>query len=1445
MFSKRIPLLKPRQGTKEVRFRRSLVRTVLIVFLLTSLFPILLIGTLNMVRSRDLLRRQVSRQSEDLLSHEISQISEYVELRKTMIDRMVNDDNFINALMTLLTTPSSTNENRQARSQISYSFRGNPRIAAEDFFDQLFIIRPDNTIALATDDQWIIKEFGSIRVKDPLINGLIGTNSSAFVFNPQGSGTNQLVLYTSRSFKNDQGQLVATLIATAKSDPSDPTYTTLMDAGTFLPGAKSYYFTPEAALLEPGGEGLSSLQAAGLDSNLKPMIGTPSLQSNFTTRLAGEPVYVFARWLPEYNLGVLLSVSEFAMLGQNSLIDPFNMALLVISLVISGTVIYFGSTRLVAPLVRLAQSADSFSKGNWNERAEVNRSDEIGLLAHSFNRMAADLGDLYHSLETAVENRTSTLRIASEIAQMATSTSRLDDTLSRTVELIAERFGYSSVSIFLLDESGRNLVLQDTRGAAGDQLKQRGLRVTLDEETLISHVAVEQKGQIITDGDANPLFRTNVSLPDTRSEVAIPIVLGSQTLGVLDIQSTEEGVFGEETITIFQALANQISNTVQSARQLESTQVSYQETSLLYRATRQVTQAQNEDEVLESLRETFIQLPYIGAVLSFEKENFRIQVITDAKSGRVETGLQNITIPAGRMAQLLEENRIILLDDLTQLSDFQNLVSFLLRRGCKAAALIAVMNGYRLSRVLVIGARESGQINHTGLQAYANLADVIGASLGKFNVLQVLNERLTELQVLTAFSTAISAETDLNRLYSTLHRQVMQIFGSELEFSVAIYNAPQKQIDFPYFYEKGETISLEPAAIGEGLTSLIIQSGQPLMLNDEASIRKHNIIVKGAPAKSWMGIPLIFAGTVVGAILVQDLTTENRFDQHDLNLFMTLAPQIATAVRNTQLYTDAQNALRAYDQERFLLNNLLDQIPEGISFKDTQGRYIRASSSTARSYNLRPEEMIGKTDGDLIGHEKAEKIHHDEQTVINTGKPEIGLLEYVVTPTGEENWLHTSRIPVTTLDGEPYGLLVITRDITELKKAEALAQRRAEQVLTSAEIARDATGTLEIDALLKKSVNLVRERFGFYHASIFLLDGDEEYAVLRESTGEAGEKMLLAGHRLAVGSKSIVGQVTASGKALIVNNVTDDPTHLPNPLLPGTRSELAIPLKVGDRILGALDVQSTKTDAFIEEDVNVLQILADQMAVAVVNGELFSRTHELLEKHRLLRQITTAASNSTSLEEALHSVVGGLHAASVGDRIAFLLVNENGELQIRASAGYQGTSHLEIRIASGRGITGQALKEKRSILVRDTSNNAGYITIDQEVRSELAIPVLFGDEVLGVLNFESTQISAFDENDLEILGALGSSLGGVIANIRLVNQVRQQVERERRLFDVTSQVRRSVDLGTILETSTREIARALGARRASIRINPEIKPLDAEVSGESHYGVNHSSEDVE
>ncbi|HEY9152304.1 MAG TPA: GAF domain-containing protein, partial [Anaerolineales bacterium] len=380
------------------------------------------------------------------------------------------------------------------------------------------------------------------------------------------------------------------------------------------------------------------------------------------------------------------------------------------------------------------------------------------------------------------------------------------------------------------------------------------------------------------------------------------------------------------------------------------------------------------------------------------------------------------------------------------------------------------------------------------------------------------------------------------------------------------------------------------------------------------------------------------------------------------------------------------------------------------------------------------------------------------------------------------------------------------------------SRRHTIQLETAAQIARDISGSLNLDELLKKAVNFIRERFDLYHASIFLIDLPGEFAVIRESTGEAGSQMKRAGHKLGVGSKSVVGYVAGRGEPLVVNDTAKDATYYANPLLPETHAEAAIPFKVGDRIVGVLDVQSIRAYAFTEDNLRTLQILADQLAIAVVNSELFAETQEHLSQHRLLHHITSAAASGTTLEEALDSAVSGLQVTLGGDRVSILMPDaEHKFLEVKASVGYSQDVD-QIRVPIGSGVTGWVAEHRRLLRVDNSAEDPRYIQASPNTRSELAIPLLYRNEILGVLNVESEQVGAYNENDEEMLGTLGGSLAAIIANARLLEQVRNQAEQNRLIYEITSKIRRSTDMQTILTTTASELTKAVGARYTKIVI---------------------------
>ncbi len=408
--------------------------------------------------------------------------------------------------------------------------------------------------------------------------------------------------------------------------------------------------------------------------------------------------------------------------------------------------------------------------------------------------------------------------------------------------------------------------------------------------------------------------------------------------------------------------------------------------------------------------------------------------------------------------------------------------------------------------------------------------------------------------------------------------------------------------------------------------------------------------------------------------------------------------------------------------------------------------------------------------------------------------------------------------------GQPLGLLCISQDISGLKQAEETSARQARYLHTAAEIARDVTSSLNASEIMQKASQLIRDRFGYYHATVFLIDPSGKQAVLSEATGEVGLMLKTKGHRLAVGSQSLVGQATARMETLVVNRVHDSPDYYPNPLLPETQAELVVPLKTGNHILGALDVQADHEDAFSQEDVRTLEILADQLAVTLENARLYSKAKENLIKHRLLHMITSSASSSADIHSAVETTAAQLHTTLNDVSASIYLIEGNGELKLAAFAGKLAApkaDHMEDLDNSI--ISGVAASQKP--IRKDLPPQANH-SMDSlfNLPSQLAVPIQFSGKLLGVLHLASPEPGCFDENDEEIMALLGSALGSVITNLGLLEQIRQKIERQRQLFEITNKIRQTVDIESILRISSTEIARLVKARRASIRVAVDEQP---------------------
>ncbi len=341
------------------------------------------------------------------------------------------------------------------------------------------------------------------------------------------------------------------------------------------------------------------------------------------------------------------------------------------------------------------------------------------------------------------------------------------------------------------------------------------------------------------------------------------------------------------------------------------------------------------------------------------------------------------------------------------------------------------------------------------------------------------------------------------------------------------------------------------------------------------------------------------------------------------------------------------------------------------------------------------------------------------------------------------------------------------------------AQRRARRLSSAAEISRSITSILHLGDLLPQVVNLIRDSFEYDHAQIFLVSDDGSQANLVASTGEAGQKLLARKHSLPVGSRSVIGQVTATGEPQIALDTADARVvYYANPLLPRTRSEMALPLIARGQILGALDVQSNQSGAFTDEDTRMLASLADMVATAIDNALLFELAEQRAEEMAFLFNVTTAAAASPDLEKALEQAVETLRDTMNVTSASIYLSGDSGDYLIKgADAGAVSEETDQSLVAVERGLIGWVARHNEAVVIDDISQDSRRLPSAETTRSAMAVPLLSGGNLIGVLAVESDRLNAFDDDDLRLLQTLSGSLATIIQNSRLLGEVQAANEQ--------------------------------------------------------------------
>ena len=459
------------------------------------------------------------------------------------------------------------------------------------------------------------------------------------------------------------------------------------------------------------------------------------------------------------------------------------------------------------------------------------------------------------------------------------------------------------------------------------------------------------------------------------------------------------------------------------------------------------------------------------------------------------------------------------------------------------------------------------------------------------------------------------------------------------------------------------------------------------------------------------------------------------------------------------------------------LHTVITNVPVVIFALDRHGIFTLSEGKGLAALGLQPGQVVGQSAFD---------VYQDEPPLISEVKRALAGEAFSSTVEMGTLALETWYTPLRDQYGEPAGTIGVAMNITERKRLERQIQesleRRGRQVQTSTEIAQEIAAAPALNELFRRVVTLVKERFGYYHTQIFRYEPALDAVVLVTGYGEVGQKMLAAGHKLAVG-RGVVGTAADTGSPVLAIDVTQDKDWRPNPDLPDTKGELAVPIKLRDQVLGILDVQSDRVGALTAEDQLLLEGLCGQIAVAM----------ESTRAEQVLR------ANEAQMQETLRELERLNRAATREGWRAFLQTGQLAPAYRYDRTAVQPAQELWMPQIE------QAIQQ--NTLVPPSEENTAAVA-----------PLSVRGAAIGALGVYDDPNHPLSPDELALLQEIVEQGSLALENARLYQDAQRRAAQERLTGEITARMRETLDMDAVLKTAVREMGEALKLHDLTIQL---------------------------
>jgi len=741
------------------------------------------------------------------------------------------------------------------------------------------------------------------------------------------------------------------------------------------------------------------------------------------------------------------------------------------------------------------------------------------------------------------------------------------------------------------------------------------------------------------------------------------------------------------------------------------------------------------------------------------------------------------------------------------------------------------------------------------------------------------DEQARRLQILNKMGEELSQASNLQEIYDLSVEKTRQIFKAN-RVSLALITPSKDGVAI--VSSLGEEGRLPSGSILplEGTANQTSISENRIIINP--NVEQENL----GEIKSFILGPLSVSGEIIGTLNVGNYTPE-AFSDRDEAFMLQLLSLLGSIIENRQLFEAIEEALATTEEQArrlTLLNVLSERLGRANTFDEVLtitiediDKIIPANQcftaifdNTKNSFQVhssKGSENTFPSGSEIPVNNTLSGLAMRENNLQNIGN----ILEesYIDTRSLSESGIRSIMVAPLFAGGEVIGTLNIgkneshaytSRDESLIFSISSLVsstidnrqllgqiQRRSVQLETSAEVSRIASTILDTNELLPRVVELIKDGFKLYYVGLFLVDQEGDWtgepntwAVLRAGTGEPGRQMLEIGHRLKIGGESMIGTAVNSAEARIALDVGEEARFFRNPYLPDTRSEMALPLISRGEVLGALSIQSENEAAFSQEDITALQTMADQVANAIENAQLFeeaeSRAEELTVLNEMARTYTQTMDIDKLIEYTHHYVDRLMDAANF--YLAFYLPESN-EIQFKLFIDEDPEAPApNTKMKLGGGITDWIISNKQPLLLRENiyeqMKEIGIEPRGSESASYLGVPMLVGDKVTGMIAVQNyTNPLAYSNHHLDLLSSIANQVTVAIENARLFYQEQKRAEQERLVRTITDKVRRGADAQSIMRIALEELSQILEANASTIQLGTKDQLLTQSSSGNS------------